>query len=159
MDAAHSLRRYPLYRRARPGRGCRLVGSRGKSGGRNGRDALPHWHARTTKSGREIVLGSFNPGDLLGEYALLRDQGSVNMQSSASYLQAPRVSYPWVAQKDISDCGAASLAMIARFYDQTLRLSTLREALCVGQRGASLKECELRPFDLPLFLIAVVRFS
>lgn len=46
--------------------------------------------------------------------------------------------WPWVAQEDQSDCGAASLAMAARCYGARLSINRLRELANVGREGASL---------------------
>ncbi|MFN0055521.1 MAG: peptidase domain-containing ABC transporter [Planctomycetales bacterium] len=46
--------------------------------------------------------------------------------------------YPFVRQLDETDCGAASLAMISRFYGVRLSVGQLRELANVGREGASL---------------------
>lgn len=47
--------------------------------------------------------------------------------------------YPWVEQQSSSDCGAACLAMISRYWGKHFPLHMLRERANVGRSGASLK--------------------
>jgi ATP-binding cassette, subfamily B, bacterial HlyB/CyaB len=47
--------------------------------------------------------------------------------------------YPWVEQQSSSDCGAACLAMICRYWGKTLPIHWLRERANVNRGGASLK--------------------
>jgi subfamily B ATP-binding cassette protein HlyB/CyaB len=47
--------------------------------------------------------------------------------------------YPWVEQQSSSDCGAACLAMISRYWGKQFPLHVLREQANVGRSGASLK--------------------
>jgi subfamily B ATP-binding cassette protein HlyB/CyaB len=47
--------------------------------------------------------------------------------------------FPWVEQQSSSDCGAACLAMVARYWGKRLPLNILREQARVGRSGASLK--------------------
>lgn len=47
--------------------------------------------------------------------------------------------FPWIEQQSSSDCGAACLAMIARYWGKHLPINTLRELANVGRSGASLK--------------------
>jgi ATP-binding cassette subfamily B protein len=46
--------------------------------------------------------------------------------------------YPWLPQHDETDCGAASLAMIARYYGMPLSVGRLRETANVGREGGSM---------------------
>ncbi|MCA9020015.1 MAG: hypothetical protein KDA74_07740, partial [Planctomycetaceae bacterium] len=46
--------------------------------------------------------------------------------------------FPHVRQLDETDCGAACLSMISRFYGVRLSIGELRDLACVGQDGASL---------------------
>src|SRR5205085_1924332 len=46
--------------------------------------------------------------------------------------------YPWVPQHDETDCGAAALAMIARYYGVKLSVGRLRETANIGREGASM---------------------
>jgi ATP-binding cassette subfamily B protein len=46
--------------------------------------------------------------------------------------------YPFYRQLDETDCGAASLAMISRYYGVSLRIGKLRDLANVGHEGASL---------------------
>jgi ATP-binding cassette, subfamily B, bacterial HlyB/CyaB len=46
--------------------------------------------------------------------------------------------YPWYRQYDETDCGAASLAMISRYFGKRLSISRLRDMANVGREGASL---------------------
>jgi ATP-binding cassette subfamily B protein len=47
--------------------------------------------------------------------------------------------YPWVEQQSSSDCGAACLSMICRYWGKHFPLHVLRERANVGRAGASLK--------------------
>lgn len=47
--------------------------------------------------------------------------------------------YPWIEQQSSSDCGAACLAMIARYWGKRFPIYALRERANVGVSGASLK--------------------
>ncbi|MEM8721296.1 MAG: peptidase domain-containing ABC transporter [Cyanobacteria bacterium P01_G01_bin.39] len=47
--------------------------------------------------------------------------------------------YPWLEQQSSSDCGAACLAMISRYWGKRLSINYLRELIGVGRSGASLK--------------------
>ncbi|MEL7524005.1 MAG: cysteine peptidase family C39 domain-containing protein, partial [Cyanobacteria bacterium J06553_1] len=47
--------------------------------------------------------------------------------------------YPWVAQQSSSDCGAACLSMVGRYWGKRFPLNVLRERANVGRAGASLK--------------------
>jgi ATP-binding cassette subfamily B protein len=49
----------------------------------------------------------------------------------------PKRAYPFVAQEDETDCGAASLAMVARYHNVRLSVERLRELAHVGGEGAS----------------------
>ena len=47
--------------------------------------------------------------------------------------------FPWIEQQSSSDCGAACLAMIARYWSKPLPINLLRTKARVGRSGASLK--------------------
>ncbi|NJL46287.1 MAG: peptidase domain-containing ABC transporter [Leptolyngbyaceae cyanobacterium SM2_5_2] len=47
--------------------------------------------------------------------------------------------FPWVEQQSSSDCGAACLAMVTRYWGKRLPINLLREQANVGRTGASLK--------------------
>lgn len=47
--------------------------------------------------------------------------------------------YPWVEQQSSSDCGAACLAMISRYWGKHFPIHVLRERANVGRSGTSLK--------------------
>jgi len=47
--------------------------------------------------------------------------------------------FPWIEQQSSSDCGAACLAMVSRYWGKSLPINLLREQANVGQAGASLK--------------------
>jgi HlyB family type I secretion system ABC transporter len=47
--------------------------------------------------------------------------------------------FPWVEQQSSSDCGAACLAMVSRYWGKRLPINLLREQANVGRAGASLK--------------------
>lgn len=49
-----------------------------------------------------------------------------------------RVRYPWIEQFDVSDCGAACLAMICRYYGKKISVTRLRDMANVSQQGATL---------------------
>lgn len=46
--------------------------------------------------------------------------------------------FPWIEQHDERDCGAACLAMIARYYNIRLSMGRLRETANIGKEGASM---------------------
>ena len=48
-------------------------------------------------------------------------------------------SYPHIEQQSSSDCGAACLAMISRYWGKRLSINFLRELIGIGRSGASLK--------------------
>ena len=47
-------------------------------------------------------------------------------------------SLPWIPQQDESDCGAAALAMVARYFGIRISVETLRRLAQTGYAGASL---------------------
>ncbi|MGF1568512.1 MAG: ABC transporter transmembrane domain-containing protein [Nodosilinea sp.] len=47
--------------------------------------------------------------------------------------------FPWVEQQSSSDCGAACLAMVGRYWGKRLPIHVLRDQAQVGRAGASLK--------------------
>ncbi len=47
--------------------------------------------------------------------------------------------YPWVEQQSSSDCGAACLSMVSRYWGKRFPLNVLRERANVGRDGATLK--------------------
>ena len=47
--------------------------------------------------------------------------------------------YPHIEQQSSSDCGAACLAMISRYWGQSISINYLRELIGIGRAGASLK--------------------
>jgi RNA polymerase sigma-70 factor (ECF subfamily) len=55
---------------------------------------------------------------------------------------AGRRGCPWVAQEGASDCGAACLAMVARFHDFGADPAAIRERLRPGPQGSSLRELQ-----------------
>ncbi len=46
--------------------------------------------------------------------------------------------YPWIPQHDQSDCGAAALAMIAKYHGVRLSVGRLRETANIGREGATM---------------------
>jgi ATP-binding cassette, subfamily B, bacterial HlyB/CyaB len=46
--------------------------------------------------------------------------------------------FPWIEQHDERDCGAACLAMVARYYNIRLSVGRLRETANVGKEGATM---------------------
>ncbi|MEN9869566.1 MAG: hypothetical protein RLZZ171_549, partial [Cyanobacteriota bacterium] len=47
--------------------------------------------------------------------------------------------YPHIEQQSSSDCGAACLAMISRYWGKSISINYLRELIGIGRSGASLK--------------------
>ena len=47
--------------------------------------------------------------------------------------------YPYIEQQSSSDCGAACLGMISRYWGKRLSINFLRELIGIGRSGASLK--------------------
>lgn len=47
--------------------------------------------------------------------------------------------FPWIEQQSSSDCGAACLAMVSRYWGKRLPIHLLRNQANVGRAGASLK--------------------
>ncbi|HEY9697083.1 MAG TPA: ABC transporter transmembrane domain-containing protein [Trichocoleus sp.] len=47
--------------------------------------------------------------------------------------------YPWVEQQSSSDCGAACLSMVSRYWGKQFPIHVLREYANVGRSGASLR--------------------
>lgn len=47
--------------------------------------------------------------------------------------------FPWIEQQSSSDCGAACLAMVARYWGKRFPLHVLRDQAQVGRAGASLQ--------------------
>jgi HlyB family type I secretion system ABC transporter len=47
--------------------------------------------------------------------------------------------YPHIEQQSSSDCGAACLAMISRYWGKSIGINYLRELIGIGRSGASLK--------------------
>ena len=47
--------------------------------------------------------------------------------------------FPWIEQQSSSDCGAACLAMVSRYWGTRLPIHRLRDQANVGRAGASLK--------------------
>ena len=47
--------------------------------------------------------------------------------------------YPWVEQQSSSDCGAACLSMVSRYWGKRFPLNALREKAQVGREGVTLK--------------------
>ena len=58
--------------------------------------------------------------------------------------------YPWIEQQSSSDCGAACLGMICRYWGKQFPLYMLREQANVGRSGASLKNLAIAADNLGL---------
>ena len=58
--------------------------------------------------------------------------------------------YPWIEQQSSSDCGAACLGMICRYWGKRFPLYMLREQANVGRSGASLKNLAIAAENLGL---------
>lgn len=56
--------------------------------------------------------------------------------------------YPWIEQQSSSDCGAACLAIICRYWGKQFPIHVLRERANVGREGASLKSLAKAAEDL-----------
>jgi CRP-like cAMP-binding protein/predicted double-glycine peptidase len=76
------------------------------------------------------------------------------VQTDVRSREGPR-QYPWVGQREESDCGVASLAMIARFHGRDVTLEQLRGRVAVGPRGATLMELQRAGAGLGLSCLAV----
>jgi len=50
----------------------------------------------------------------------------------------PRKKYPWIEQYDETDCGAASLAMICKYYDKKVSVVRMRDLANVSTEGATM---------------------
>ena len=57
-------------------------------------------------------------------------------------------SYPYIEQQSSSDCGAACLAMISRYWGKTVSINYLRELIGIGRSGASLKNLAIAAENL-----------
>ena len=51
--------------------------------------------------------------------------------------------FPWLKQNDATDCGAASLGMISRYYGQRIPITRIREIANIGRDGANLHSLAL----------------
>ncbi len=65
----------------------------------------------------------------------------IEFPKPAKYRPGPRLwrRYPLILQQSSSDCGAASLAMIGRYWGKAFSINYLRNLAGVGRSGASLK--------------------
>ncbi|QDT85394.1 peptidase domain-containing ABC transporter [Gimesia chilikensis] len=79
------------------------------------------------------------------ELELLKQKAEAMIRTTAS--EQPQASprkkrwlrrFPHVRQLDETDCGAACLSMVSRYYGVRLSIGELRDLACVGQDGASL---------------------
>ncbi len=61
-------------------------------------------------------------------------------KAQKKFKKKPRIfkRYPWVRQHDETDCGAASLAMISRYYGVRLSVGRLRDMANVSREGTSM---------------------
>ncbi|MBF2067064.1 MAG: peptidase domain-containing ABC transporter [Calothrix sp. C42_A2020_038] len=57
---------------------------------------------------------------------------------SKKYINQPNRKYPFIAQQSSSDCGAACLAMICRYWGKKISLNTLQKTACVTRVGTTL---------------------
>jgi ATP-binding cassette, subfamily B, bacterial HlyB/CyaB len=48
-----------------------------------------------------------------------------------------KLKYPWIEQYDETDCGAASLAMICKYYDKKVSVTRMRDMTNVSTEGAT----------------------
>ncbi|MBI4396254.1 MAG: peptidase domain-containing ABC transporter [Elusimicrobia bacterium] len=58
-------------------------------------------------------------------------------EAAKPFTRSPR-RFPWIAQQDETDCGAACLAMISRHYGKRFSVTRLRDLCNVGREGATL---------------------
>lgn len=92
---------------------------------------------------RETLSGRFNEQQAVAHAAPVMAKTSTADTPAENPVPSPprRRSlrrYPFVPQLDESDCGAACMAMIGRYYGARLGINRLREVLRVGREGASL---------------------
>jgi subfamily B ATP-binding cassette protein HlyB/CyaB len=76
-----------------------------------------------------------SPGRSAASPALPADTGPLPRRSTLARLLQK---YPWLPQHDETDCGAAALAMIARFHGVKLSVGRLRETANIGREGTSM---------------------
>lgn len=75
----------------------------------------------------------------LRRYHLFGDAGpGVSEQSFQKSRRPLSLQFPFIRQETAIDCGAAALAMLARFHHRPHTLSQIRELLTLNDRGASL---------------------
>ena len=53
--------------------------------------------------------------------------------------RVPWQTYPHIQQQSSSDCGAACIAMVCRYWGKSISINYLRELIGIGRSGASLK--------------------
>lgn len=63
--------------------------------------------------------------------------------------------FVWVGQQEAADCGVAALAMTARFLGLDVSVTSLRQAITVGQSGASLQALQELAVAIGLQAVAV----
>ena len=96
-----------------------------------------------------------------------RSQSPIQLPAAASSVESPKDPvvfpkplnrrllnlfdrYPWIEQQSSSDCGAACLGMICRYWGKQFPLYMLREQANVGRSGASLKNLAIAAENLGL---------
>lgn len=84
-------------------------------------------------SAREIDSQQSSP-DALNEAAVPNGHRHQKLRSAPRWFEP----LPWIAQQDESDCGAASLAMVARYFGIRIPVERLRRLAQTGYAGASL---------------------
>jgi len=92
------------------------------------------------------ALSHFRPADTLTapEEEVLQAESQEVIEQEVEYpkpLKRRRLwkTYPHIEQQSSSDCGAACLAMISRYWGQPVSINYLRELIGIGRSGASLK--------------------
>ena len=96
------------------------------------------------------TLSSFRPSGstnaLVPQEEVIQAEGQEIVDSEAEIeypkpLKRRRLwkTYPYIEQQSSSDCGAACIAMINRYWGQPISINYLRELIGIGRAGASLK--------------------
>ena len=88
---------------------------------------------------------NFKPALAIVQPAIEPADTQPNSQPEIAYPQPKKrlglwQTYPFIEQQSSSDCGAACLAMLCRYWGKTVSINYLREAIDVGRSGASLKK-------------------
>lgn len=95
------------------------------------------------------TLSHFQPADSTAsstsrEDSVLQVEGQEIVEQEVEYPKPLKRrslwrTYPHIEQQSSSDCGAACLAMVSRYWGQPVSINYLRELIGIGRSGASLK--------------------